>query len=142
MNGRTLIRVVLLLVIVVGAGALGVSAYNAGVTAGLAAGGEGSLAVAPVVYPYAGWGWHGGGFGFFGFLGFLFFLFLLFGLIRAATWGGRRAWGGGPGRWGGPGWGSPGRHGSDRWHEHEGLREIHRKLHETEAGEGDPERPT
>lgn len=131
MSGRTVVRIVLVLVIALGAVALGVSAYNAGVTAGLAAGSESPGTVAPILYPYAGWGWHGA-FGFFGFLGFLFFLFLLFALIRAATWGGgRRGWGG-YGRWGG-GPGGPGGQGPERWHEHEGLRELHRKLHESEG---------
>ena len=112
MSGRTVIRIVLVLVIALGAVALGVSAYNAGVTAGLAASSETPATVAPILYPYAGWGWHGG-FGFFGFLGFLFFLFLFFALIRAAFWGGR-----GRGGWG-PGGG--GRY--DR------IREMHDELH-------------
>ena len=127
---RTFLMVLAVVALIGGAAALGVTAYNAGLAAGLASGAEG----ATVVYPYAGWGWHGGGSGFFGFLGFLFVLFLLFGLFRAAAWGGR-GWGG-PGHWGGPGRsaaGGPGRHGVEGWHEHEGLRELHRRLHEQDS---------
>ena len=138
MNGRTIAQILLVLVLVVGGIGLGVTAYNAGVTQGLAQ--TGAVAVAPVPYavaPYAGWGWgFGHGFGFFGFLGGLLFLFLLIGLIRAA-FGPRRGWGGGYGR----GWGS-GRY-AGSWHDDQGrswedrAREAHDSWHRAH-----PEAPT
>ena len=94
MNGRTIAQILLILVLAGGAIALGTTAYDAGVAAGLAQ--NGNITVTPAGYPvgpYAGWGWGvGHGFGFFGFLGGLLFLFLLIGLIRAA-FGGGRGWG-------------------------------------------------
>jgi len=113
MNGRTIAGLLLALLVVGGLAAIGVSAYNAGVTAGLVEAGQVVVAPGQAVGPYVGgYGWgHGGG--FFGFLGFLFFLFLFFALIRAAFWGGR-----GRGGWG-PGGG--GRY--DR------IREMHDELH-------------
>jgi hypothetical protein len=114
MNGRTIAGVLLALLLVGGAAAIGISAYNAGVTAGLVEAGQVVVAPGQAVGPYVGgYGWGHGGFGFFGFLGFLFFLFLFFALIRAAFWGGR-----GRGGWG-PGGG--GRY--DR------IREMHEELH-------------
>lgn len=108
MNGQTLARILLVVALVAGATLLGVSAYNAGVTAGLAQ--EGTVVVNPGGYPvgpYVGYGWgHGPGFGFFGFLGFLLVFFLFIGLLRAA-FGGRRGWG--PGGW------SEAGHRHDRW---------------------------
>jgi len=102
MSGRTLARVLLVVFLFVGAIGLGATAYNAGVSAGLAH--EGAVVVAPgaTPTPYAGWGW---GFPFFGFFGGLIFVFLVFGLIRAAFWGSRGGWGRGYGRgWSGYGW--------------------------------------
>jgi len=97
MNGRTIARVLLALVIVGAVVGIGVTAYDVGVSAGLAQNHE--VVVGPGAYPvapYVGYGWgFGHGFGFFGFFGFLLFLFLVFALIRAA-FGGRRGWG--------PGW--------------------------------------
>lgn len=113
MNGRTIAGVLLVLLVVAGAAAIGISACNAGVTAGLVESGQVVLAPGQAVGPYFG-GYGHGGFGFFGFLGFLLFLFLFFALIRAAFGGGR-----GRGGWGGPGWG--GRY--DR------VRELHDELH-------------
>jgi hypothetical protein len=114
MNGRTIAGVLLALLLVGGAAAIGISAYNAGVTAGLVEAGQVVVAPGQAVGPYVGgYGWGHGGFGFFGFLGFLLFIFLLFALIRAAFWGGR-----GRGGWG-PGGG--GRY--DR------IREMHDELH-------------
>ncbi len=131
MNGRTIAQVFLVIFLVAGAVGLGVTAYNAGVTQGLAQ--SGAVAVAPIaVAPYAGWGWgFGPGFGFFGFLGGLLFLFLLIGLIRAA-FGPRRGWGGGHGHGWGParypgGWtDDQGRTWEDRAREvHDGWHRAH-----------------
>ena len=89
MSGRTFAAILLVIVLGIGAAVLGVTAYNAGVSAGLAqtvaASGSHVVVTAPyAAAPYAGWGWGWGpGFGIFGFFFFLFFLFLLFGLIRA-----------------------------------------------------------
>jgi hypothetical protein len=123
MNGRTIAGFLLALLLVGGAAAIGITAYNAGVTQGLVESGQVVVApgqaVGPYVGGYAGWG---PGFGFFGFLGVLLFIFLVFGLIRAAFGGGR-----GRGGWG-PGWGGPnGRHGRGAWDER--VREIHDELH-------------
>jgi hypothetical protein len=124
MNGQTFARLVLVVLLVVGAIALGVNAYDAGVTAGLAQ--NGTITVAPgyPVGPYVGWGWgFGHGFGFFGFFGGFLFLILLFALFRAAVGGRRRGWGG-PGRGGpGDGWHDRGRAWEDR------AREVHDAWH-------------
>jgi len=141
MNGRSIARFVLALVILAGVAFLGVGAYNAGVSAGLAQ--TGQVVVTPGAYPVGpyiggyGYGWgHGLGFGFFGFLGTLFFIFLLIGLLRAAFghgrgWGGRGGWGGGRGGWGGPG--DP--RVRDHWEAR--VREVHDELHRT-AGDQRP----
>jgi len=104
MSGRTIARVLLVAFLVLGAIGIGVTAYNAGVTAGIAH--DGAVVVQPGAYPvapYAGWGWgFGWGFPFAWFFGGLFFLFLLFGLIRLA-FGGPRGRGTGYG-WSGGGW--------------------------------------
>ncbi len=128
MNRRSIASILLVLVVVAGAIGLGVSAYNAGVTAGLAQ--TGSVVVRPevAVGPYLGWGYgFGHGFGFFGFLGGLLFLFLLFALIRAAVGGPRRGWGGPGGGWsGGPrhdhrnAWEDRARDIHDQWHREHG----------------------
>ncbi len=138
MNGRSIARLVLTLVIIGGAVFLGVGAYNAGVSQGLAQAGQ--VVVAPGGYPIGpyigGYGWgHGFGFGIFGFLGTLFFIFLIFALLRAAFGGrrGRHGWGG-PGGWGGPSgpgsWGGPGDpRGRSPWESR--AREIHDEWHRT-----------
>ena len=133
MNGRSVARLVLALVIVAGVAFLGVGAYNAGVSQGLAQAGQvvaapGGYAVGPGPY-IGGWGYgwgHGPGFGFFGFLGTLFFIFLFLGLLRAAFGGhrGRHGWGG-PSGWGGPG--DP--RSRDHWEAR--VREVHDELHRT-----------
>jgi hypothetical protein len=125
MNGRTIARILLAIVLIGGAVTLGVSAYNAGVTAGLAQTGQVVVTnggyLAPGA-PYVGYGWGfgwGHGFGFFGFLGGLLFLFLLIGLIRAAFGGPRRGWGPGYGHrhgWGPGGWEDRAREAHDAWH--------------------------
>ncbi len=129
MNGRMIARFLLVLVLVGGAIAIGVTSYNAGVTAGLVQSGQ--AVIVPGGYPvapgaaYVGYGWgFGHGFGFFGFLGGLLVLFLLIGLIRAAFGGPRRGWGpGGPRGWG------DGRR--DAWEQR--VRETHEALHRESA---------
>jgi hypothetical protein len=126
MNGRTIARVLLAVVLVAGVVTLGVGAYNAGVTAGLAQTGQVVVTNGGYLAPgaaYVGYGWGlgwGHGFGFFGFLGGLLFLFLVIGLIRAAFGGPRRGWGSGYGPgprhgWG-SGWEERARDAHDAWH--------------------------
>jgi len=87
---------------------VGVSIYNAGVSAGIATDiGNAIASGAPVPAgyyygPYVGHPW-GGGFGFGGFLIGIFFLFLFFGLLRAIVGRGWGHHGGGysKGRYGG-----------------------------------------
>ena len=139
MNGRTFARILLVVILIGGALAIGVTAYNQGVTAGLVQSGQavvvpGGYAVAPGT-AYVGYGWgFGHGFGFFGFLGGLLFLLLLFGLIRAA-FGPRRGWGGPAGR---HGWSDDARR--DAWEER--IRETHDALHRASGDRADqPDRP-
>jgi hypothetical protein len=137
MNGRTFARILLAIVIIGGAIGIGVTAYNAGVTAGLVQSGQvvvtpGGVPVAPAA-PYVGYGWSGHGFGFFGFLGGLLVLFLLFGLIRAAFGGHRRGWG--PGGPGSNGWGDWRR---DAWEQR--VKETHDALHR--EANGGPDKPS
>jgi len=140
MSGRSIAQVLLVIVLAIGAIALGVTAYNAGVSAGLAQNGQ--VVVAPGGYPvgpYVGYGWgFGHGFGFFGFFGSLLFLLLLFGLIRAA-FGGRHGWRGGYRH--GPGW-------SGGWRDDQGrtwedrARETHDAWHRDRPdAPGGPDRP-
>ncbi|MEA2548350.1 MAG: hypothetical protein QOI00_397 [Chloroflexota bacterium] len=138
MNGRTFARILLAIVLIGGAIGIGVTSYNAGVTAGLVQSGhavvvDGGYAVAPGG-AYVGYGWgfgHGGG--FFGFLGGLLFLFILFGLIRAAFGGGhRRGWGGPDGR---RGWGGDWQR--DAWEQR--VRDTHDALHRDATG--GPDKP-
>jgi hypothetical protein len=128
MNGRTIARILLAVVLIGGAISLGVTAYNAGVTAGLAQTGQVVVANGPYLAPggaYVGYGWgFGHGFGFFGFLGGFLFLIFLFALLRAAFGGSHRGWGGrghgwGPGGWRddqGRGWEERARDAHDAWH--------------------------
>ena len=125
MNGRTIARIFLAIVLIGGAVGLGVTAYNAGVTAGLAETGRVVVNDGPYLAPggaYVGYGWgYGHGFGFFG---GLLFLILLFALIRAAFGGGRRGWGRHGSGWGPAGWRDEGgrswedraRDAHDTWH--------------------------
>jgi hypothetical protein len=107
MNGRSIARILLVVILVGAAIGLGVGAYNAGVSAGLAQ--SGNVVVTPGAYPVApyvgyGWGWgFGPGFGFFGFIGGLLFLFIFIGIVRAAFGGMRGGWGPRHGPWTGPG---------------------------------------
>ena len=143
MTGRTIARILLVVLLVGGAVTIGVTSYNAGVTAGLVQ--SGGTVVVPgagpaipgAAYVPYGYGWgFGHGFGFFGFLGGLLFLFLLIGLIRAAFGGPRRGWG--PG-----GSGGPGRRGwAGDWHREaweERVRETHDALHREASG---PDKPS
>ena len=145
MNGRTFARILLAIVLIGGAIGIGVTSYNAGVTAGLVQSGHAVVmadgyAVAPGT-AYIGYGWgYGHGFGFFGFLGGLLFLFLLIGLLRAAFGGGHRRGWGGPGGPGGPrGWGGDWRR--DAWEER--VKETHDALHRdaTHEATGGPDKP-
>jgi hypothetical protein len=133
MNGRTIAAIVLTLLLVGGAAAIGITAYNAGVTQGLVESGQVVVAPGYPAGPYvggSGYGWGHGGFSFFGFLGTLLFIFLVIGLFRAVLGGGR-----GRGGWGGPGWGGPGgRHGYGQWNDR--AREIHDELHRTSGQAG------
>ena len=110
------IGIAVLLLVILGGIAIGVSAYNAGVTHGLAQAASGGQVVRVV----------GPGYGFFPFGLFLFplFFFGIFALARLA-WG--RGWGGhGHGPFSGGSWG------------HEGpkrIEELHRRLHEQGAGD-------
>jgi hypothetical protein len=134
MSGRTILGVILALVLVGGAAALGVGIYNAGIAQGVAqaAASEGTAPIVVPAYGY-GWGWGGPGFGFggvfFGILGFLLLLFLVAGLFRALAFRGRGSGGwGGPGPWGGPGsdrfrgspWETRAREIHDEWHKGNG----------------------
>jgi hypothetical protein len=122
MPGRTIARILFIVVLVGVAVGIGVTAYDAGLSTGLAQ--SGHVVVAPgdyAVAPYAGYGWgFGRGFGFFGFFGMLLFLFLIFALVRAA-FGGRRGWSGSHhhderGSWRGGPWESRAREVHDEWH--------------------------
>ena len=140
MNGRTIARILLAIVLIGGAIGIGVTAYNAGVTAGLVQSGQ--VVVVPGGYPvapgaaYIGYGWgdgyhHGGG--FFGFLGGLLLLFLLIGLLRAAFGGHRRGWGGPGGPAGPRGWGGDSHR--DAWQER--VKETHDALHREASDRAD-----
>jgi hypothetical protein len=119
MDRSTARRLLLAIVVIVGLLLVGVTAYNAGVSAGLAEAGRvlgpGDRVAYPYIYP-------GFGFGFFGFFGALLFFLLIFGLLRAVFWGGRRgSWQGG-GRW---------REGHGSWAAGAPMfEEWHRRMHE------------
>jgi hypothetical protein len=106
MNNGSLWRGILIALLVLGAAAaIGVGAYNAGVTQGIAESSR-ALAASPptagVPYPYYGWHrpW---GFGFFPIFP-LFFIFFVFLALRGLFWRGPRYYGG----WGcGYGYGPP-----------------------------------
>jgi hypothetical protein len=100
------------LLVILGAIAVGVGAYNAGVSHGLAETGRSGEVVRVVGPGY-------GGFFPFGFVFPLLFFFLIFFVIRGAFWG--RRWG--PGHW-------------DR--REEAIEDVHRRLHERESTRGSP----
>jgi len=128
-NGRTIAGVLLALLIVGGAAAIGITGYMAGVTAGLVESGRVVVAPGTAGGPYVGGYNEGHGYrGFFGFLGFLL-LILLFAFLRAVFGGwGRR------GGWGGRGWGPEGRHGYGPWNDR--MRELHDELHRSGGSTG------
>ena len=123
MNGRIILGVLLVIVLVAGAVGLGVSAYNMGLAQGMAVSGADkapAAGVAPYPYPFFGgpfwfrpFGW---GFGFLGLLFPLFFFFLIFALLRGIFWGGHRGWRRGP-------W-------MDQQTVPPAVEEWHRKMHE------------
>jgi hypothetical protein len=108
---------------------VGIGAYNAGVSAGLAenievGGGNAELA------RFAG---HGRGFGFFP-VGLILFPLLFFGLfmLMGAAFG-RGARGGGPGPWGGGPWRGDERQAFEDWH-----RRQHERPNEPGGSRGEP----
>jgi len=144
MFGRTLLRVLAVLLLASVLLALGAGIYMAGLDAGAAAAGASGAVVAPVhVVTYGWWGFGGAIFAFFG---FLLFLLLLFGLLRLAFGGGRgrhrRDWAYGWGPYRGT-WGAPaGGEGGDRpQHPAEAMLDAwHRRAHAERPGEGnDPD---
>jgi hypothetical protein len=121
---RTVFSVFLGLVFLAILGGIGVSIYNAGVSAGLAQTGTVVAGAGPYLY---GWGFHGG-FGFLGLLFPLFFLFLIFVLLRAAIGGGRRGWG--------HGWHDGERMDGWRADRERYLADMHRRFHEADGQAG------
>jgi len=130
MNGRGIFGVLAAIVVVAVLAGIGIGAYNAGVSEGLAeaaraaqAAGEGPAVVVPPYVGHYGYGWGGGGgFGFFGFLFFILGVFLIIGLIRAVF---------GWGRWGGGG------HGPGGWdRRRERMEELHREMHRRDEPQG------
>jgi hypothetical protein len=139
MNRRIVLGILVVLLLVVGAVAVGGYAYQLGVAQGLANSGKlvapQGDGVAPLMPFYYGapYFYHPFGFGF-GFLGCLFPLlgfFLIFALIRALFWGagwrGRRGWGGHG--WGGQDFGPGG----------EGVPPVFAEWHKRSHGEPKPE---
>lgn len=94
MNNRSLLRALSIAVLViVGAAAIGIGAYNAGVAQGIAESGR-IIAAPPAGTPYVYVWPRPWGFGFFPFFP-LFFLLLFFFVIRGLLWRGpwRGGWG-------------------------------------------------
>jgi hypothetical protein len=121
MNGKWLLAIALVLVVIVGAVTLGAYAYNIGLAQGVA---QADKLPAPATgvmpYRFAGgpfffrpWGF---GFGFLGCLFPLFFFFLFFGLLRMMFWGRR--------------WGWRGHHGMSEHGVPHMFEEWHQKMHE------------
>lgn len=144
MNGGRILLGVLLVLVLVGlvAGASWYG-YNVGVSQGLANGDRvapptNGTQVAPFVAPYgfAPYGFYrpfGFGFGFLGCLFPLLFLFLIFGLFRFAIFGPRwrRGWYGPRGGWD-----------TSKSEIPQGLKDLHQKLHDQDAGSPPPATPT
>ena len=142
MNGRAIASILFSLLVVAVLVGVGVGIYQAGISQGIVDAGR-FPAGEPVPAPGYGYG-YGYGFHGFGFLGLLFpilFFLLLFGLIRAAFWrgrGGGRGWGHG---YYGPGWGKgygPMTGGPESWREERErhIADLHKRLHDEEAGAG------
>jgi hypothetical protein len=132
---RIVAGIVLVLVLIGGAVALGWTAYGMGLAQGAAQGGEqlspqaGAPVPAPFYYGgYAPYRFHPYGFGFLGCLAPLFFLFLVFFLFRMVFWGGmgrHRHWG----------WGPKGPFSPDDMPGH--WREMAERWHREQHGEGE-----
>jgi hypothetical protein len=123
MDGRTIFRFFLVLVLLAVLAAAGIYVYNIGLSQGLAQATNQS-GQAPGATPYSPY-WYGPyfrpfGFGF-GFLGFLFWAFLIFFLLRALFW--RPLWGR---RW---------HHGDWDRNFPERMEEWHRQMHEKSPGD-------
>lgn len=138
MFGRTLLRVLAVLLLAGLLVALGAGIYTAGLNAGAASAGASGAVVAPVQVVTYGWGFGGAVFGFFG---FLLLLFLVIGLLRFAFWGGRgrHAYGWGGRYYGGWGGSYPTEGGERPRHPAEAmLDDWHRRAHgeppRTESG--------
>ncbi len=129
MNRRVVFGVLLTLVLIGAAAAIGIAAYNAGVAQGLA---ESGKLVGPESgggVPFYGYGrpffFHRPfGFGCFGLLFPLLFIFLIFALLRGLFW--RPHWG----------WGGGMRHGPWGQGVPPAFEEWHRRAHEPESGQG------
>lgn len=144
MNGRTIVNIALGAIVVALLVGIGIGVYNAGISQGILEAGRvpaGAEVPASFGYGYGyGWGHHPGvfGFGIFGLIFPILFILLLIGLFRAASGGWRRGWSG-------PGWGpgGPGRHGHDGWREERErqIADLHKRLHDEEAGRGRPADP-
>ena len=104
MDGRFIIRILLVIVVIAVLIGIGVSVYNAGVAQGLAKSGKLVPPSGTAPYPYYGPFFYrpfGFGFGFLGLLFPLLLILLFFGLLRGIFWGGwrGRGWGGPRGNW-------------------------------------------
>lgn len=121
-----------ILLVVIGAAAVGFLAYNAGVDAGTLRGADLPAADALPAYPFYHYGLRpfGAGFGLFGCLVPFLILMLIFSGLRLifAPWR-MRHWGWGP-RWRGPG--------RERWREHirEEAEKWHKEMHEAQDEPG------
>jgi hypothetical protein len=93
MDTRLLRALAIGALLIAGAAAIGIGAYNAGVAQGIAEGGR-MIAAPPVGTPYVYVGPRPWGVGFFPFFPILFFLFF-FVVVRGLLWRGRwhRGWG-------------------------------------------------
>lgn len=134
---RAVISVILALLVLGGAIALGWMVYNAGVAQGVAQGSAAQVAqaVGPAagpIYPVRFWSgpWYGFGFGPLACLIPLFFLFLVFALTRPLLWMGM----------GGHRFGGWGRHGPSADHP-QGWREMAEEWHRQAHAKGEQETP-
>jgi hypothetical protein len=133
---RFVAAILLVAVLVLGAGWIASGAYQAGLAAGSAGVAAGSGTVVLPAYGPGWWGpvglgWSGFGlgFGFFGLIGAVLFFFLVAGLFRAVVFGRGHRHGFGP-----PGRGFSGGRGYD-WFE-----EWHRQSHAAAPRSGEPAR--